>query len=85
MFMFTPAASSSPTTEKKKEDIDIIFGNHYNISNIMDHINESALVVYRPSQCRGSFAANLIGSKYDTQFYTTALDICAYSLSHLPS
>ena len=30
MFMFTPAASSSPTTEKKKEDIDIIFGNHYN-------------------------------------------------------
>ena len=27
-----------------------------------------------------SFATNLTGSKYDMQFYNTALDICSYAL-----
>ena len=46
----------------------------------MDHINESALVFYRPSQCHASFAAKLTGSKCDMQFYNTALDIYSYAL-----
>ena len=47
----------------------------------MDHINNSALVVYRPPQCHASTAVYLLGSKYDMQVYNTALDICSYALS----